>query len=68
MEQWDRNYYITTLAGANNGSSLVIMSKGNISFSASCMAAEQVDYMTCCQVRGGVGLDQPRSDYETSSF
>jgi serine/threonine protein kinase len=28
MEQWDRNYYITSLAGANNGSSLVIMSKG----------------------------------------
>jgi hypothetical protein len=29
MEQWDKNYYITALAGANNGSSLVIMSRGN---------------------------------------
>ncbi|KAM3332184.1 hypothetical protein ACQJBY_027789 [Aegilops geniculata] len=29
MDQWDRNYYITALAGANNGSSLVVMSKGN---------------------------------------
>jgi hypothetical protein len=29
MDQWERNYYITALAGANNGSSLVVMSKGN---------------------------------------
>ncbi|XP_062195421.1 casein kinase 1-like protein HD16 [Phragmites australis] len=28
MEQWEKNYYITALAGANNGSSLVIMSRG----------------------------------------
>ncbi|TVT99895.1 hypothetical protein EJB05_54707 [Eragrostis curvula] len=28
MEQWEKNYYITALAGANNGSSLVVMSKG----------------------------------------
>ena len=28
MEQWDKNYYITSIAGANNGSSLVVMSKG----------------------------------------
>lgn len=27
-EQWDRNYYISALAGATNGSSLVVMSKG----------------------------------------
>lgn len=30
MDQWDRNYYITALAGANNGSSLVVMSKGTL--------------------------------------
>ena len=29
MEQWEKNYYITALAGANNGSSLVVMSRGN---------------------------------------
>jgi hypothetical protein len=29
MDQWDRNYYISALAGASNGSSLVVMSKGN---------------------------------------
>ena len=29
MDQWDRNYYISAIAGANNGSSLVVMSKGN---------------------------------------
>ncbi|RDX65587.1 Casein kinase 1-like protein HD16, partial [Mucuna pruriens] len=28
MEQWDKNYYITSIAGTNNGSSLVVMSKG----------------------------------------
>ncbi|KAF7035731.1 hypothetical protein CFC21_046547 [Triticum aestivum] len=28
LEQWERNYYITALAGANSGSSLVIMSRG----------------------------------------
>ncbi|XP_057427721.1 casein kinase 1-like protein HD16 [Lotus japonicus] len=28
MEQWDKNYYITSIAGANNGSSVVVMSKG----------------------------------------
>lgn len=30
MEQWEKNYYVTTLAGANNGSSLVVMSKGKL--------------------------------------
>ncbi|KAA8523103.1 hypothetical protein F0562_009526 [Nyssa sinensis] len=28
MEQWDKNYYITSLSGASNGSALVVMSKG----------------------------------------
>ncbi|GKV20223.1 hypothetical protein SLEP1_g30382 [Rubroshorea leprosula] len=28
MEQWEKNYYISSIAGANNGSSLVAMSKG----------------------------------------
>ncbi|KAL5563376.1 hypothetical protein UlMin_033719 [Ulmus minor] len=28
MEQWEQNYYISSIAGANNGSSLVVMSKG----------------------------------------
>lgn len=28
MDQWERNYYITALAGANNGSSVVVMSRG----------------------------------------
>lgn len=30
MEQWDKNYYVSALAGANNGSSLVVMSKGTL--------------------------------------
>ncbi|XP_065848988.1 casein kinase 1-like protein HD16 isoform X1 [Euphorbia lathyris] len=28
MEQWDKNYYITSVAGTTNGSALVVMSKG----------------------------------------
>ncbi|CAN1161842.1 Casein kinase 1-like protein HD16 [Linum perenne] len=28
MEQWEKSYYISAVAGANNGSSLVVMSKG----------------------------------------
>ncbi|KAG6630092.1 hypothetical protein CIPAW_14G131300 [Carya illinoinensis] len=28
MEQWEKNYYISSIAGANNGSSLVVMFKG----------------------------------------
>lgn len=28
MDQWEKNYYISCLAGATNGSSLVVMSKG----------------------------------------
>ncbi|KAF7061414.1 hypothetical protein CFC21_068109 [Triticum aestivum] len=28
MEQWEKNFYITAIAGATNGSSLVVMSKG----------------------------------------
>lgn len=28
MEQWEKNYYISSIAGAVNGSSLVVMSKG----------------------------------------
>ncbi|CAL5360595.1 hypothetical protein CsSME_00051123 [Camellia sinensis var. sinensis] len=28
MEHWDKNYYITSLAGVSNGSAVVVMSKG----------------------------------------
>ncbi|XP_042498035.1 casein kinase 1-like protein HD16 isoform X2 [Macadamia integrifolia] len=28
MEQWEKSYYISSIAGATNGSSLVVMSKG----------------------------------------
>lgn len=31
MEQWEKNYYISAIAGANNGNSLVVMSKGKSS-------------------------------------
>lgn len=28
MDQWEKNFYITAIAGSANGSSLVVMSKG----------------------------------------
>ncbi|CAM0948476.1 unnamed protein product [Alopecurus aequalis] len=28
MEQWEKNFYISSVAGSNNGSSVVVMSKG----------------------------------------
>ncbi|KAK8615251.1 hypothetical protein V6N13_069029 [Hibiscus sabdariffa] len=28
MDQWEKNYYISSIAGSNSGSSLVVMSKG----------------------------------------
>ncbi|CAD5332025.1 unnamed protein product [Arabidopsis thaliana] len=28
MEQWEKNYYISSIAGSDNGNSLVVMSKG----------------------------------------
>ena len=34
MEQWEKNYYISSIAGATNGSSLVVMSKGIYLFPA----------------------------------
>uniref|UniRef100_A0A2P2JVW2 non-specific serine/threonine protein kinase n=1 Tax=Rhizophora mucronata TaxID=61149 RepID=A0A2P2JVW2_RHIMU len=30
MEHWEKNYYISAIAGASNGSSLVVMSKGTL--------------------------------------
>ncbi|PWZ30524.1 Casein kinase 1-like protein HD16 [Zea mays] len=37
MEQWEKSYYITTIAGSSNGSSLVVMSKGlDLTFSCHC--------------------------------
>lgn len=32
MEQWEKNYYISSIAGSTNGSSLVVMSKGKSLF------------------------------------
>lgn len=28
MDMWDNSYYITSVAGASNGSALVVMSQG----------------------------------------
>jgi hypothetical protein len=37
MEQWEKSYYITAIAGSSNESSLVVMSKGlDLTFSCHC--------------------------------
>ncbi|AQL05171.1 protein kinase-related [Zea mays] len=39
MEQWEKSYYITAIAGSSNRSSLVVMSKGlDLTFSCYCSA------------------------------
>lgn len=37
MEQWEKSYYISSIAGAANGSSLVIMSKGWLKVLSGCV-------------------------------
>lgn len=37
MDQWDKNYYITSVAGACNGSALVVMSQGRVIFHLLCL-------------------------------
>lgn len=32
MEQWEQKYYISAVAGCDNGSALVVMSKGLMLF------------------------------------
>jgi hypothetical protein len=32
MKQWDKSFYISSVAGSNNGSSIVVMSKGIYTF------------------------------------
>ncbi|TVU41578.1 hypothetical protein EJB05_15108 [Eragrostis curvula] len=44
MEHWEKSYYITAIAGANNGSSLVVMSKGTPYTQQSYKVSEQFPY------------------------
>ena len=45
MEQWEKNFYISAIAGANNGNSLVIMSKGqNTTPFANCLISQTKQY------------------------
>ncbi|KAI4330641.1 hypothetical protein MLD38_028911 [Melastoma candidum] len=44
MEQWEKNYYISAIAGANNGSSLVVMSKGTQYLQQSYKVSESFPY------------------------
>jgi hypothetical protein len=37
MEQWDKSFYISSVAGSNNGSSIVVMSKGINVFLVTCI-------------------------------
>ncbi|KAL0447437.1 UNVERIFIED_CONTAM: Casein kinase-like protein HD16 [Sesamum latifolium] len=44
LEQWEKNYYISAMAGANNGSSLVVMSKGTQYLQQSYKVSESFPY------------------------
>ncbi|KAI4387396.1 hypothetical protein MLD38_005234 [Melastoma candidum] len=44
LEQWEKNYYISAIAGANNGSSLVVMSKGTQYLQQSYKVSESFPY------------------------
>ncbi|KAF3963703.1 hypothetical protein ACB098_05G042700 [Castanea mollissima] len=44
MDQWEKNYYISAIAGATNGSSLVIMSKGTHYVQQSYKVSESFPY------------------------
>ncbi|KAJ3672851.1 hypothetical protein LUZ60_006225 [Juncus effusus] len=44
MEQWEKNFYISAIAGANNGSSLVVMSKGTSYTQQSYKVSESFPY------------------------
>ncbi|KAJ4755707.1 Casein kinase I-like protein [Rhynchospora pubera] len=44
MEQWEKNYYITSIAGSNNGSSLVVMSKATAFTQQSYKVSESFPY------------------------
>lgn len=44
MEQWEKNYYISSIAGANNGSSLVVMSKGSSHCLVCCISGLLISY------------------------
>ncbi|XVE88824.1 hypothetical protein DITRI_Ditri19aG0099500 [Diplodiscus trichospermus] len=44
MEQWEKNYYISTIAGATNGGSLVVMSKGTSYLQQSYKVSESFPY------------------------
>ncbi|CAD6207000.1 unnamed protein product [Miscanthus lutarioriparius] len=43
-EQWEKNYYITAIAGATNGSSLIVMSKGTLYTQQSYKVSESFPY------------------------
>ncbi|XP_050231381.1 casein kinase 1-like protein HD16 [Mercurialis annua] len=44
MEHWEKNYYISSIAGATNGSSLVVMSKGTQYLQQSYKVSESFPY------------------------
>ena len=48
MEQWEKNFYISAIAGANNGSSLVVMSKGRGSCAGRARGFDESILWECC--------------------
>ncbi|KAM2565113.1 hypothetical protein TB1_007784 [Malus domestica] len=73
MEQWENNFYISSIAGAANGSSLVVMSKGDVNkFCCFCNLNLEFGYGLDSRVDGNF-LDralasQQRTDYSAVLF
>lgn len=51
MEQWEKNFYISAVAGASNGSSLVVMSRGEVSVSGLIKCLVCTLYFYACSIQ-----------------
>lgn len=59
MEQWEKNYYITAVAGIANGSSLVVMSKGWFLFKLYILAYVHWQFSILLSANLGHGFQTP---------
>lgn len=66
MEQWEKNYYITALAGANNGSSLVVMSRGNFFLFLVCLIVQQLLLISLNFLMASSGTPYAQQSYKVS--
>lgn len=66
MEQWDEGYYITAVAGAQDGNSLVIMSKVFKKFVIAYNTKERVQFKYALRIRVVQGTPYSQQSYKVS--